>query len=223
MFWTSQGRAIWDPAHLTPVADRQTDRQQMCCSSSSACPCLPVGCGGAATQPHSCDCPGQPEVQGGYPAHSYRVSDWAHQHAGGSALLPHLPEKLWCSLAKAIPPRSCAVPDQTFPWARDMLQCWHPASAGTCVALPALGMGIPVSVPEPLGVPFLQRRFWGKRFSLIHSISGTVKHPITILETALQKNSVGKAGKTGELGSAVCPCHRQVTIPACELVPWASG
>lgn len=90
------------------------------------------------------------------------------------------------------------------------------------MTLPAPGMGIPVSVPEPSGGSFLQRRFWDKRFSLMYSISGTVKHPITILETALQKNSIGKAGKTGERGGAVCPCHRRVTVSARELVPWVS-
>lgn len=58
------------------------------------------------------------------------------------------------------------------------------------------GKGIPVSVPEPSDVSSLQRRFQDKRFSLIYSIRVTVKHSITILETALQKNSTGEAGGT---------------------------
>ena len=70
---------------------------------------------------------------------------------------------------------------------------WLASARDTSDPLPARGQGIPVSVPEPSDVSFLQRRFGDKRFGLIYSISITVKHSTTILETALEKNGVVKA------------------------------
>lgn len=126
-------------------------------------------------------------------------------------------------LPKAIPPRSQAVPtpDQPFPRARDVLErgaltpCAGWRQLGTSVTpCQPRGKGIPVSVPEPSDVSFLQRRLRDKSFSLIYSISVTVKHSITILETALQKNSIGKAGRTCRARR----CWASLPLPR-ELVP----
>lgn len=69
-------------------------------------------------------------------------------------------------------------------------------------------------MPEPSDVSFLQRRFRDERFGLIYSISVTVKCSMEVLETALQRTSLGTAGRAGS-GAMLCagPCPASPSPP----------
>lgn len=224
----SQCRPVWDPAH--PIAVKGDGSAA---AGGSACPRLPVlpagtwqsllGAAGAEPLPGTAPLGGQgtprstailrliPIVQrtGRDAAQAAQRRPRACQ---GNASDP-LPK----AMAAAAGPGPCqARPSRQRGTCRSADTLRRLASARDICDPPCQprGKAVPVSVPEPSDVSFVRRGFGDKRFSLIYSTSVTVQHSITILETALQKNSTGEAGRTRR---AVRRCRAGLPLPPAPI------